>query len=192
MRISLPVIRAALIIASLACGGVMTGAHAAAAQEIEVPAWFKNSFLDLRDDLQEARAAKRRLMIYFGQNGCPWCKKLMAVNFRQQDIVDKTRKNFDVIEINILGSREVTWLDGKARSEKQFAALLKVNYTPTLLFLDERGNVMLRLNGYYAPPEFRFALDYVADREYFKDPDFAHYVRSRGGAPEQRRSRIVN
>src|ERR1051326_7981935 len=41
-----------------------------APQEIVVPAWFKNSFLDLRDDIKEAAAARKRVMIYFGQNGC--------------------------------------------------------------------------------------------------------------------------
>jgi len=139
------------------------GAHAAdTPQEIEAPAWFKISFLDLRDDIKEATAAKKRVVIYFGQNGCPYCKRLMEVNFKQPDIVAKTRRHFDAIEINIFGSREVTWLDGKPRSEKEFAALLKVQFTPTLLFLDEKGGIALRVNGYYPPPRFMAALAYAA------------------------------
>jgi thioredoxin-related protein len=152
---------AALCIAlNFAAGASARAADASA--EIEIPAWFKISFLDLRDDIREAAAAKKRIMIYFGQNGCPYCKRLMEVNFRQQDIVAKTPRNFDAIEINIYGSREVTWLDGKARSEKEFAALLKVQFTPTLIFLDEQGGIALRVNGYYPPPRFLAALDYVA------------------------------
>ncbi|MEO7727695.1 MAG: thioredoxin family protein, partial [Burkholderiales bacterium] len=131
-------------------------------QEIEVPAWFKVSFLDLRDDIKEAAAAKKRVMIYFGQNGCPYCKRLMDVNFGDPAIAANTRRHFDAIEINIFGSRDVVWLDGKVRSEKEFAALLKVQFTPTLLFLDERGGVALRVNGYYPPARFVTALDYVA------------------------------
>ena len=92
----------------------------------------------------------------------------MDANFSQKDIVDKTRKNFDAIEINIYGSREVTWLDGSTRSEKDFAALLKVQFTPTLLFLDEKGNIALRVNGYYPPHRFMAALDYVAQRNEHK------------------------
>ena len=150
---------------------------AADAQEIEVPTWFKHSFLDLRDDVKEAAAANKRVMIYFGQNGCPYCKQLMEVNFRQKDIVDKTRQHFDAIEINIFGSREVTWLDGKARSEKEFAALLKVQFTPTLLFLDEKGNIALRVNGYYPPHRFHAALDYVSQRNENKI-SFAEFQKS--------------
>jgi thioredoxin-related protein len=149
-----------------------------APQEIVVPAWFKNSFLDLRDDIKEAAAARKRVMIYFGQNGCPYCKKLMEVNFRQQDIIEKTRRHFDALEINIFGSREVTWLDGRTLSEKEFAALLKVQFTPTLLFLDEKGNVALRVNGYYPPERFRAALDYVSLHEEAK-MSFAEFQKSR-------------
>src|SRR5688572_33125378 len=89
---------------------------AAAPPEIEVPAWFKHSFLDLREDIREAASANKRVMIYFGQNGCPYCKKLMDVNFRDKATADKTRRGFDAIELNIYGSREVIWLDGKPRS----------------------------------------------------------------------------
>jgi len=142
----------------------LPGTHDARAQsdEIPVPAWFKPSFLDLRDDVTEAAAAGRRVMIYFGQNGCPYCKRLMEVNFRERDIVDTMRRHFDAIEINIFGSREVTGLDGEARTEKEFAAALKVQFTPTLVFLDEKGGVALRLNGYYPPRRFLTALEYVA------------------------------
>jgi thioredoxin-related protein len=150
-------------------------------QEIAVPAWFKNSFLDLRDDVSDAAAAHKRVMIYFGQNGCPYCKRLMEVNFRQQDIVDKTRRQFDAIEINIFGSREVTWLDGKPRSEKEFATLLKVQFTPTLLFLDETGNIALRVNGYYPPRRFVAALDYVAQHRE-SQVSFAEFQKSYLGA----------
>lgn len=150
---------------------------AGAPQEIEAPAWFKHSFLDLRGDIREAAAANKRVMVYFGQNGCPYCKRLMEVNFRQQDIVAKTRKHFDAIEINIFGSRDVTWLDGKARSEKEFAALLKVQFTPTLLFLDEKGVIALRVNGYYPPHRFMAALDYVSQRRENKE-SFAEFQKS--------------
>jgi thioredoxin-related protein len=131
---------------------------------IDIPAWFKPSFLDFRDEIADAAKAGKRLMVYFGQDGCPYCRELMRVNFSQKDVAEQTRKHFDAIAINMWGDREVTWLDGKSYSEKSFASLLKVQFTPTLLFFDERGKVVLRLNGYYPPHKFSAALDYVAGR----------------------------
>lgn len=132
---------------------------------IEVPSWFKLSFLDFRDDVREAARHGKRVLLYFGQDGCPYCKRLMEVDFGQRDIVAATRRHFDAIALNIWGDRRTVWLDGRARSEKQLAAFLKVQFTPTLLFLDEHGRVVVRINGLYPPHEFRAVLQYVAQKK---------------------------
>jgi thioredoxin-related protein len=136
----------------------------AASTAIEIPPWFRETFLDIREDVREAAAEGKRLLVYFGQDGCPYCRELMRVNFAQKEIADLTRRRFNAVAINMWGNREVTWTDGKVRSEKDFAALMKVQFTPTLLFFDEKGAVVLRLNGYYPPHRFRAALDYVAGK----------------------------
>lgn len=130
---------------------------------VEKPEWFKNSFLDLRDDLDEAIADGKRLLLYFYQDGCPYCEKLINTNFAQRDIVETTKKGFDVIAINMWGDRLVTDQTGDELTEKEFAVRNRVQFTPTLLFLDENGNEALRMNGYYPPHRFLAALNYVAD-----------------------------
>ena len=132
---------------------------------VQKPEWFKASFLDLREDVAEAAAENKRVMLYFYQDGCPYCEKLINTNFAQRDIVAKTRGNFDVIAINMWGDNIVTDLQGNEVSEKNFSVGLKVQFTPTLLFLDEQGKVALRINGYYPPHKFMAALDYVAGRQ---------------------------
>lgn len=139
----------------------------------EQPAWFKNSFLDLREDVAEAAKHGKRVLLYFYQDGCPYCKKLLQDNFGQRPIADKTRQFFDVIAINMWGDREVADLAGAAMTEKDFARQMKVMFTPTLIALDEKGGQALRINGYYAPHQFGAALDYAGlkkEREIsFKD-----------------------
>ena len=131
----------------------------------EQPAWFKQSFLDLRDDVSEATDSRKRVVLYFYQDGCPYCAKLLSDNLAQKPIADKMRKHFDVIAINMWGDREVTGLDGSGMKEKDFAAKHKVMFTPTLLFLTEQGKLALRMNGYYAPEKFIAALDYVSQKQ---------------------------
>ncbi len=127
----------------------------------EQPAWFKQSFLDIREDVREAAANHKRVLLYFYQDGCPYCKKLLETNFALRDIVARTRESLEVIAINLWGDREVTGFNGALTTEKQFAADLKVMFTPTMLFLDEQGDVVMRLNGYYPPHKFAAVLDYV-------------------------------
>ncbi len=128
------------------------------------PEWFKVSFLDLYEDIAEAADDDKRVMIYFFQDGCPYCKKLLEDNFGQRDITDKTRKHFDVVTLNIWGDREVTVGD-KVMTEKEFAAALKVQYTPTLIFFDENNKAVYRANGYYPPEKFDVVLDYVGQKK---------------------------
>ena len=130
----------------------------------EQPDWFKVSFLDLYEDIEDAAEANRRVMIYFYQDGCPYCKKLLEDNFGQREITEKTQKYFDVVTINIWGDREVTVGD-RVVKEKDFAAALKVQYTPTLLFFNEDTKAVYRANGYYPPEKFDVVLDYVGQKK---------------------------
>ena len=143
----------------------------AAARAQELPEWFAESFLDIREDAAEAAKDGKRLMLYFMQDGCPYCKQLVSVNWRQPHIVEKTRRNFMPVAINIWGDREVTAADGRKMPEKRFAAALKVQFTPTLVFFDEKGAVAHRINGYLPPEEFYAALDTAIGKLPLATPD---------------------
>ena len=110
----------------------------------EKPSWFKVSFLDLFEDIEEAADNNKRLMVYYYQDGCPYCKKLLEDNFSQREISDKTQQYFDVVAINLWGDQEVTVGD-KTYTEKAFAEALKVQYTPTLLFFNEDNKIVFRI-----------------------------------------------
>lgn len=135
------------------------------AKFVEKPGWFKKSFLDFEDDVAEATVENKRVMLYFHQEGCPYCAQLVTENFADPEIEAYVRKHFDGITINMWGDREVVTVGGMDFTEKTFAAALKVQYTPTVIFLDEQGKVALRLNGYYPPAKFRKALNYVAEKK---------------------------
>lgn len=138
---------------------------------VEYPEWFKKSFLDLPADLAEAaEAGKKGIAVYFGQKRCPYCKRLLEVNFGEPDIAHYTRTNFDVIPVDIWSVEELTALDGETLSERDFAAREDATFTPTLMFYDAEGRLALRLRGYYPPFYFRAALEYVVGDHYKREP----------------------
>lgn len=144
---------------------------------IQNPAWFKVSFLDFKDDVNEARDSnKKAILIYFGQKYCPYCKQFLDNNFSKKDILHYTKKNFDVIAINVRGNRSVTNLAGKSMDEKQFAISQGANFTPSLLFINLKGKKVLKLVGYQPPYRFRAAMEYVADKHYKKE-SYSAYLR---------------
>jgi thioredoxin-related protein len=149
---------------------------------IDIPRWFTESFLDFKDEVAEAARAGKRVLVYFGQDGCPYCKALMVANFGRGPVAEritaKTRAGFVAIAINMWGDREVHWLDGWRGSEKELAKRLAVQFTPTLLFLQTDGRVVLRLNGYQPPERFEPIIDWVLAR-HDREQSLAEYLASR-------------
>ncbi|NDA15481.1 MAG: DUF255 domain-containing protein, partial [Gammaproteobacteria bacterium] len=99
------------------------------AKDTEHPDWFKESFLDFEDDIDEAAAEDKRLVLYFYQAGCPYCNALIEHNFTQRDIVETMQSHFTVVSINMWGDREVVQVGGRSFTEKTLAAALSVNFT---------------------------------------------------------------
>lgn len=158
-----PLLRGWLPLLLLCCGAaaVATEGRFLGARETLYPGWFKESFLDIREDVEEANREGRRVALFFHQNGCPYCNLMVERNLSQREIEEQMRTQLDVIGVNMWGDRAVTDLAGLEQTEKSFAAALRVQFTPTLLFLNETGQVILRLNGYIPPARFKLALDYV-------------------------------
>jgi thioredoxin-related protein len=178
---------AALLVLAALLGATPAPAQTPSPHAIDIPPWFLDSFLDIKDEAATFAKDGKRLLLYFGQDGCPYCRELMQTSFTQKSIVDKTRQHFAAVALNIFGDREVTWIDGQRFTEKAFARHLKVQFTPTLLFLDEQGRVTTRLNGYWPPHRLSAALDYVIARQHDKLP-LAEYLARH--APEAARAQL--
>ncbi len=128
------------------------------------PDWFKHSFLDLSEDIQEAQVQDKRLIVYFYQAGCPYCKKLIEHNLGQAEVSEYAQENFEIVAIDIFGSVDVTDTDGEVLSEKEFAKKLRVNFTPTMLVYNENSKIIFRMNGYYNLDKFSAMLSYLAQK----------------------------
>src|SRR4030065_38785 len=72
-------------------------------QKYDMPAWFKMSFLDLKDDLKEANAHGRQLLLFLHLEECPYCARMLNENFREGATREFIERHFDVIGIDIRG-----------------------------------------------------------------------------------------
>ena len=146
-------------------------------EELHLPDWFSLSFLDLNNSLDDAiEEGKKGIILYFGRKDCAYCKTLLEVNWGDPAIVAFTQKYFNVIAIDVRGDRIVTDFKGKQWSEKDYAAHLRTNFTPSLLFYNSKKQLALKLSGYRPKYQFRAALEYVADAHYYREP-FREYLK---------------
>lgn len=150
----------------------------------EHPDWFKSSFLNLPEDLDETLAAgKKGLIVYFGQKHCPYCQMLIKDNLSKGDLVAYLRLNFDVVGLNAHSIETITGMDGTARPIREFATAQKAQLTPTLLFYVKDRKLALKLVGYHSPYKMRAALEYVADGHY-QSRSFGEYLEQADPPPQ--------
>lgn len=140
--------------------------------------WFLESLLDLNDDLKEATDKGKRFVVMWELKGCPYCKKIHEINLADPAIEGFIKDRFEVLQLNIIGSREVTDFDGQRLPEKEFAKKYGVRYTPTFQFFSETveglaqkkpaEREVARWQGYMEPKPFLSMFRFVVDREYQK------------------------
>lgn len=143
--------------------------------EHEMPDWFKESFLEIQEDIKEAADANKQVMLFFHLNNCPYCAKMLDDNFLQEPLKTYIQEHFDVIAINVKGDRQVQYSKERSFSEKELATDLEVTLTPTIIFINAENKTVARLNGYRSLAQFKPVLEYVANQVY-KTESLSEYL----------------
>ena len=148
--------------------------------------WFIDSLLELADDLEDTTKRAKRFAIMWELRGCPYCKDTHLVNFAKPEIENFVKERFDILQLNIIGSREVTDFDGERLSEKRVAEKYGVRFTPTFQFFPEhaaglatrkpRDREVARGQGYLVPTRFLAMFKFVAERAY-KNGNLSDYLK---------------
>jgi len=160
-----------LVLTNLQAAGKFTGGS-----DHSMPEWFKDSFMDLQEDVEEAKEKDKHVMLFMTLKFCPYCTKMLHANFEKgTKLQSYIEKNFDVIGIDIKGSKEITLSEEQSFTEKEYAQHLNVQYTPTILFLDQNNKIVVRVNGYRSSENFKYIVEFVKNKEY-KNMTLTEYI----------------
>ncbi len=147
--------------------------------------WMRETFKDLREDLDEATAEDKRLLIMFEQRGCVYCTKMHEEVFPRPEIAKYIEDNYFVVQLNLHGDVDVTDFDGETLSEKAMARKWGILFTPTMMFIDKavaegatgpRAAVAM-MPGAFGPGTTLDMLTWVVEERYTLDSeeDFQRY-----------------
>lgn len=140
------------------------------------PDWFKASYLDLDEDLNDAlKQGKKGLMVYFGLKRCSYCQAFLENTLGKPDIEQRVRRSFDAVGMDIFSDNEMKDPTGRAYIVKDFVTVKKANYSPTMIFYGPKGRQLLKIVGYYPPKKFRHVLDYL-EGQHFERETFHTYI----------------
>lgn len=132
------------ILAALICTPVLTSAAELGDDGLHKASWMRDTFKDLAEDLEEANAEGKRLLVLIEQRGCIYCTKMHEEVFVLPEIKNYIEEHYFVIQINMFGDVEVTDFDGETLAEKDIVRRWGALFTPMMMFFPETvdGDVM--------------------------------------------------
>ncbi len=145
--------------------------------------WMRDTFKDLTEDLDEANAEGKRLMILVEQRGCIYCKKMHEEVFVIPEIAQYIEDNYFVVQINMFGDVEVTDFDGTVLPEKDMVKRWGALFTPSIYFFPEEvGDDVMATQAAVANMPGAFGrwttfnmLNWVVEKGYEGDEPFQKY-----------------
>jgi thioredoxin-related protein len=161
--------------------------------DISHPEWFKHSFYNLPDDLDEAQAnGKQGIMLFMSTRRCSYCKVFLDRVLSDPDIKRRVQSNYDVIGLEILSDLEIVDVDGESYRVKEFVTRVKAAFTPTLIFYGTDGQLQLKIVGYYPQAKFKRVLDYLEGKNYRKEMLREYLSRTESSKPDPAAQMIVD
>ncbi|PZX38943.1 thioredoxin-related protein [Roseinatronobacter thiooxidans] len=148
------------------------------------PDWLVETFRDMRDDLEDAQAEGKRLLLMFEQRGCIYCTRMHENVYPDPEITRMLTEDFMVVQINLFGNVPITDFDGTTLDERDMARRWGVVFTPTMIFAPEhvpesgsmRDAAVMTMPGAFERGTTRLMLQWVLEKGYEGEEHFQHYV----------------
>ncbi|SHK02068.1 Thioredoxin-related protein [Shimia gijangensis] len=97
--------------------------------------WFRDTFKDLQEDYEEAKAEGKQLLIIVEQRGCIYCQDMHEDAFTHPRVLAHLTDTYYPVQLDLHGANEMTDTDGESLEEREAARKWGVMFTPTMIFL---------------------------------------------------------
>ena len=145
------------------------------AESHSMPSWFKDSFLEIADDVDEATEEGKQVILFFHLDACPYCDRMIDESFESPKLKNYIQSHFDTIAINIKGDREIAFNEELSVTEKELSQHLNVFATPAIIFLGKNNQIIQRVDGFRAAERFASILQFVKD-EHYQNTSLGEYL----------------
>jgi len=118
--------------------------------------------------------SERPLAVFFEQGGCHACDVLHGEVLREPVIVRQFGE-FDSVQLDMWSDTPVVTPSGERTTARKWAAELGLFYAPSVLFFDEKGKELLRVDSVIGFYRMRNVLNYIASKAYLEEPNYQRW-----------------
>lgn len=144
----------------------------------------ENSYTDLEwysfDEARELASGNDKLLfLFFEAEWCGFCKQMHNEVFPIPEISNLMSDYFYPVIIDLESESELNY-DGKQKTEKSFSHQMRINATPTIIFMTDSGEIKGKQSGFLNESDLKDLIVYVGegyidqmDLEEFKERNIA-------------------
>lgn len=122
-------------------------------------------WIDLEEAQNLSKEDQKPVFVFVEAEWCGFCKKMKREVFPKNEISGLLNQEYYGVLIDLESKNEISF-NGKRMTERDFARSMEVMQTPTMIFLDDKGEELGRQPGYLDSDEFYKLLRYVLSDEF--------------------------
>ena len=138
------------------------------------------SWNDFNSAVNAADNNGKTLFLFFEAEWCGFCKQMRSEIFPLDSVQDKVGEGFVPVAIDIESDEKIVY-QNKEMSQKSFSHQMRIDATPTIMFMSREGEVIGRYRGFADENEFTLLLDYIRGGDVDK-VNFAEYKKRNNGS----------
>lgn len=136
------------------------------------------NWMTMNEALAAQKEEPKKIFLDAYTDWCGPCKMLDRNTFQNEDVAEYINEHFYAVKFNAEGTESIdyegftytnpNYIPNKRgrNSQHQFAEFLKVRAYPTMVFFDEKGEVITPIMGYKTPKQLEIYLKMVASDDY--------------------------
>jgi len=118
------------------------------------------------DSIQsKAEKSHKYVLVFLHKPNCSYCENMIEFTLPDEKIVQKIKKNFIFVDIDVADSGEVIFDDFKG-SKREFAKYVGYNFYPSTVFIDEDKEIVYGVAGYKDERKFLNILRFIESHSY--------------------------
>ena len=131
----------------------------------------RDFFLQPPYDLPALQKNKKTTAVFFEQGNCHACDLLHSGPLAREETIAEMEQ-MNVIQLNMWSDTKVTTPKGRQTTAKKWARKLDIFYAPSIVFFDEKGNEIIRLDSVTQFYRLYGVLEYVNQKGYEKSDSY--------------------
>ncbi len=120
----------------------------------------------------------KKMAIFFESRNCGECEITHNTHLKNKD-TRKLLKELDLYQVDLNSNKHIATPKGMIINIKEWTKKLNISNTPTIIYFDEKGDEIIRVESLFKTFHFQSIIDYVVSDAFKTEKEFQRYLTNR-------------